>query len=36
MEYPLGHYARRTTAIAKTFADTDRLLAQVGEAGGID
>jgi alkylation response protein AidB-like acyl-CoA dehydrogenase len=36
MEYPLGHYARRTTVIAKTFADTDRLLAQVGEAGGID
>ena len=35
MEYPVGHYAKRTTVIAKTFADTDLLVAEVGAAGGL-
>jgi alkylation response protein AidB-like acyl-CoA dehydrogenase len=35
MEYPVGHYAKRTTVIAKTFADTDLLLAQLGAGGGL-
>jgi alkylation response protein AidB-like acyl-CoA dehydrogenase len=35
MEYPVGHYAKRVTVIAKTFADTDRLIDQVGAAGGL-
>jgi alkylation response protein AidB-like acyl-CoA dehydrogenase len=35
MEYPVGHYVKRTTVIAKTFADTDSLLAQVGAEGGL-
>jgi alkylation response protein AidB-like acyl-CoA dehydrogenase len=35
MEYPVGHYAKRTTVIAKTFADVDTLTAQVGAAGGL-
>ncbi|WP_375475477.1 acyl-CoA dehydrogenase family protein [uncultured Jatrophihabitans sp.] len=35
MEYPVGHYAKRTTVIAKTFADTDLLLDQVGAEGGL-
>ncbi len=35
MEYPVGHYLRRTAVIAKTFADTDTLIRQVGEAGGL-
>jgi alkylation response protein AidB-like acyl-CoA dehydrogenase len=35
MEYPVGHYAKRTTVIAKTFADTAELLALVGAGGGL-
>lgn len=35
MEYPVGHYLKRTTVIAKTFADTATLLEQVGAAGGL-
>ena len=35
MEYPVGHYVKRTALIAKTFADTDTLLAQVGAGGGL-
>jgi alkylation response protein AidB-like acyl-CoA dehydrogenase len=35
MEYPVGHYFKRTTVIAKTFADTDTLIQRVGAAGGL-
>jgi alkylation response protein AidB-like acyl-CoA dehydrogenase len=35
MEYPVGHYLKRTTVIAKTFADDDLLTAQIGAAGGL-
>jgi alkylation response protein AidB-like acyl-CoA dehydrogenase len=35
MEYPVGHYLKRTTVIRKTFADTDTLLAEVGADGGL-
>ncbi|MGH3744664.1 MAG: acyl-CoA dehydrogenase family protein [Mycobacteriales bacterium] len=35
MEYPVGHYMKRTTAIAKTFADTDRLTELVGAGSGL-
>ncbi len=35
MEYPVGHYAKRTTVIAKTFADTSELLDLVGADGGL-
>ena len=35
MEYPVGHYLKRTTVIAKTFADTDLLVERVGAAGGL-
>lgn len=35
MEYPVGHYLKRTTVIAKTFADTATLLEQIGAAGGL-
>ena len=35
MEYPVGHYAKRVTVIAKTFADTDTLLASVGAGDGL-
>ena len=35
MEYPVGHYVKRTAVIAKTFADTDLLLAEVGAGGGL-
>ncbi|WP_375492509.1 acyl-CoA dehydrogenase family protein [uncultured Jatrophihabitans sp.] len=35
MEYPVGHYLKRTTVIAKTFADTDRLVEQVGQGDGL-
>jgi alkylation response protein AidB-like acyl-CoA dehydrogenase len=35
MEYPVGHYLKRTTVIAKTFADVDRLTEQIGADGGI-
>ena len=35
MEYPVGHYFKRTTVLAKTFADTDLLVEQVGADGGL-
>ena len=35
MEYPVGHYLKRVTAIAKTFADTDRLTELVGAGEGL-
>src|ERR1700749_3177858 len=35
MEYSVGHYVKRAAVIAKTFADTDTLLAQVGADGGL-
>ena len=35
MEYPVGHYLKRTAVIAKTFADTDALLESVGAGGGL-
>ncbi len=35
MEYPVGHYVKRTTVIAKTFDDTDGLLVAVGEGAGL-
>jgi alkylation response protein AidB-like acyl-CoA dehydrogenase len=35
MEYPVGHYLKRTTVIAKTFADADLLTEQIGAAGGL-
>lgn len=35
MEYPVGHYLKRTTVIAKTFADTDLLIERVGADGGL-
>jgi alkylation response protein AidB-like acyl-CoA dehydrogenase len=35
MEYPVGHYAKRATVIAKTFADTSELIALIGADGGL-
>jgi alkylation response protein AidB-like acyl-CoA dehydrogenase len=35
MEYPVGHYVKRTSVIAKTFADIDTLVEQVGAGGGL-
>jgi alkylation response protein AidB-like acyl-CoA dehydrogenase len=35
MEYPVGHYLKRITVIAKTFADTDQLVDQLGADGGL-
>jgi alkylation response protein AidB-like acyl-CoA dehydrogenase len=35
MEYPVGHYLKRTTVIARTFADADQLTELVGAAGGL-
>jgi alkylation response protein AidB-like acyl-CoA dehydrogenase len=35
MEYPVGHYLKRTTVIAKTFADADLLTELVGAGGGL-
>jgi alkylation response protein AidB-like acyl-CoA dehydrogenase len=35
MEYPVGHYLKRTTMIGRTFADTDTLLESVGEGRGL-
>jgi alkylation response protein AidB-like acyl-CoA dehydrogenase len=35
MEYPVGHYLKRTTVIAKTFADVDTLTRLVGAEGGL-
>ena len=35
MEYPVGHFVKRTTVIAKTFDDTDGLTRTVGEGAGL-
>jgi alkylation response protein AidB-like acyl-CoA dehydrogenase len=35
MEYPVGHYVKRTAVIAKTFADADTLVEAVGAGGGL-
>jgi alkylation response protein AidB-like acyl-CoA dehydrogenase len=35
MEYPVGHYMKRTTMIARAFADTDTLLESVGAGSGL-
>jgi alkylation response protein AidB-like acyl-CoA dehydrogenase len=35
MEYPVGHYLKRLTVLAKTFADTEQLLTEVGAGGGL-
>jgi alkylation response protein AidB-like acyl-CoA dehydrogenase len=35
MEYPVGHYLKRTTVIERTFADTCELIALVGADGGL-
>jgi alkylation response protein AidB-like acyl-CoA dehydrogenase len=35
MEYPVGHYFRRTSVIARTIADADLLTEQVGADGGL-
>jgi alkylation response protein AidB-like acyl-CoA dehydrogenase len=35
MEYPVGHYLKRTTVIAKTFADTAELIRRLGHEGGL-
>lgn len=35
MEYPVGHYLKRTTVISKTVADVDRLTDLIGADGGL-
>jgi alkylation response protein AidB-like acyl-CoA dehydrogenase len=35
MEYPVGHYLKRTTMIARAFADDDTLLESVGAGPGL-
>jgi hypothetical protein len=35
MEYKVGHYFKRVTAIDATFGDTDHHLAEVGRLGGL-
>ena len=35
MEYPVGHYFKRSAVIAKTFADTSELIELVGADGGL-
>jgi alkylation response protein AidB-like acyl-CoA dehydrogenase len=35
MEYPVGHYLKRTAVIARTFADADLLTELVGADGGL-
>lgn len=35
MEYPVGHYLKRVTVIARTFADADQLTELVAADGGI-
>jgi alkylation response protein AidB-like acyl-CoA dehydrogenase len=35
MEYPVGHFLKRTAVVAKTFADVDHLTELVGAAGGL-
>ena len=35
MEYPVGHYLKRTAVIARTLADSDQLVTELGAAGGL-
>ena len=35
MEFPIGHYAKRLTVIAKTFDDSDGLTAELAAMGGL-
>ena len=35
MEYKVGHYFKRVTAIDTTFGDADHHLAEVGRLGGL-
>ncbi|RBP66984.1 alkylation response protein AidB-like acyl-CoA dehydrogenase [Brevibacterium sanguinis] len=35
MEYPIGHYAKRLTVIARTFDDADSLTAELAQLGGL-
>jgi alkylation response protein AidB-like acyl-CoA dehydrogenase len=35
MEYPVGHYFKRSAVIGKTFADTNELIELVGADGGL-
>ena len=35
MEYKVGHYFKRATAIDTMFGDADHHLAEVGRAGGL-
>src|SRR3984885_375155 len=35
MEYPVGHYFKRSAVIGKTFADTSELIELVGADGGL-
>ncbi len=35
MEYPIGHYTKRLTVIARTFGDTDSHLQAFAKAGGL-
>ena len=35
MEYPIGHYAKRLTVMARTFDDADSLTAELAELGGL-
>ncbi len=35
MEYKVGHYFKRVTAIDAMFGDADHHLAEVGRAGGL-
>ena len=35
MEYPVGHFVKRTAVIAKTLADADTLVELVGAGGGL-
>jgi alkylation response protein AidB-like acyl-CoA dehydrogenase len=35
MEYPVGHYFKRSAVIGKTFADTNELIELVGAGGGL-
>jgi alkylation response protein AidB-like acyl-CoA dehydrogenase len=35
IEYPVGHYFKRSAVIGKTFADTSELIELVGADGGL-
>lgn len=35
MEYPIGHFAKRLTVIMRTFNDTDSLVEELAQAGGL-